>query len=148
MAYPAEKLLSVMKEQGLTLLEAAERFGVGTANVSRWKHNTDPSFVRNKPGTKIDRAALAQDLAGNPDDFFYEWAARFSVSLSGMGSAVKGLGFSRKKKPKADAEARAVFTLAIKDYEDEGRPLVDVDQSGFTHDSRRAPGYSTVGKRC
>jgi transposase len=104
MAYPAvfrKKLLSVMKEQGLTLPEAAERFGVGMASVSRWKKNADPIFTRNKPGTKIDRDALTKDLAEHPDDFLYERAARFSVSVSGMGAAVKRLGFSRKKKPKA-----------------------------------------------
>ncbi|POZ49842.1 IS630 transposase-related protein [Methylovulum psychrotolerans] len=102
MAYPAafrKKLLSVMKEQSLTIPEAAERFGVGMASVSRWKNNPDPDFSRNKPGTKIDRDALAKDLAGHPDDFLYERAARFSVSMSGMGAAVKRLGFSRKKKP-------------------------------------------------
>ena len=56
MAYPAifrKKLLSVMKEQGLTLPEAAERFGVSMASVSRWKKNADPIFTRNKLGTKI-----------------------------------------------------------------------------------------------
>jgi hypothetical protein len=42
-----------------------------------------------------------KDLAEHPDDFLYERAARFSVSVSGMGAAVKRLGFSRKKKPKA-----------------------------------------------
>jgi len=102
MAYPAvfrKKLLSVMKEQGLTIPEAAERFGVGMASVSRWKNNPDPDFSRDKPGTKIDRDALAQDLAEHPDDFLHERAARFSVSVSGMGAAVKRLGFSRKKKP-------------------------------------------------
>jgi len=104
MAYPAafrKKLLSVMKEQGLTIPEVAERFGVGTASVSRRKKNPSPTFTRDKPGTKIGRDALAKGLAGHPDGFLYERAARFSVSVSGMGAAVKRLGFSRKKKPKA-----------------------------------------------
>lgn len=104
MAYPGvfrKKLLSVMKEQGLTIPEAAERFGVGTASVSRWQKNPDPAFTRNKPASKIDKDALAKDLTEHPDDFLYERAARFSVSISGMCSAVKRLGFSRKKKSKA-----------------------------------------------
>jgi transcriptional regulator with XRE-family HTH domain len=104
MAYPAafrKKLLSVMKEQGLTIPGVAERFGVGAASVSRWKKNPNPTFTQDKPGTKIDRDALAKGLAGHPDGFLYERAARFSVSVSGMGAAVKRLGFSRKKKPKA-----------------------------------------------
>ena len=86
-----------MKEQGLAIPEAAERFGVGTASVSRWQKNPEPTFTRNRPGIKIDRDALTQDLAEHPDDFLYERAARFSVSESGMGAAVKRLGFSRKK---------------------------------------------------
>jgi transposase len=68
-AYPAvsrKKLLSVMKDQGLTLPEAAERFGVGTASISRWKKNPDPTFTRDKPDAKIDRDALAKDLADPP----------------------------------------------------------------------------------
>jgi hypothetical protein len=86
MAYPAvsrKKLLSVMKDQGPAVPEAAERFGVGTASISRWKKNPDPTFTRDKPGTKIDRDALANGLAEHPDDFLYERAARFSVGVSG-----------------------------------------------------------------
>jgi len=68
-----------------------------------------------------------------------------------MGAAVNRLGFSRKKSlrhPKADSPARAVFALKIKAYEDEGRPIVDIDESGFAHDSARSHGCSEMGKRC
>ncbi|MDD5275349.1 MAG: IS630 transposase-related protein [Methylovulum sp.] len=87
-----------MKEQGLTIPEAAERFGVGTASVSRWQKNPDSAFTRNRPASKIDKDALAKDLTKHPDGFLYERAARFSAGVSGMCSAVKRLGFSHKKK--------------------------------------------------
>jgi hypothetical protein len=86
-----------MSEKKLTLKEAAERFGVGSVSVSRWQKNLEPILTRNKPAIKIDRDALAKDLADYPDSYLYERAERFAVSVSGICSAMKRLGFSRKK---------------------------------------------------
>jgi hypothetical protein len=44
-------------------------------------------------------------------------------------------------------QARATFVLKIKAYEDEGKPIVYIDGSGFAHDSTRPHGYPAVGKR-
>ena len=52
MAYQSQfrkKLLSTMEKEGLTIVEAAKQFAVGTMSVSRWKHNSDPDFKRNRP---------------------------------------------------------------------------------------------------
>ena len=45
--------------------------------------------------------ALSKDLEENPDRFLHERAEKFSVSKSGMWSAVKRLGFTYKKKSSA-----------------------------------------------
>jgi len=50
--------------------------------------------------------------------------------------------------PKADAQKRAEFSLKIKAYEEEGKPIVYIDESGFAHGHTRSHGYSEVGKRC
>lgn len=104
MTYPAKfrkQALYLRKRDDLTLAQTAERFGVGIASVARWENNPEPAMTRNKPATKIDMEALAKDLEENPDSFLHERAAKFSVSKSGMGSAVKRLGLTRKKKSSA-----------------------------------------------
>ena len=101
MTYPAKfrkQVQSLRKRDNLTLAETAERFGVGVASVARWEKNPEPAKTRNKPATKIDMQALAKDLEENPDSFLHERAEKFSVSKSGIFSAVKRLGFTRKKK--------------------------------------------------
>ena len=102
MTYPAKfrkQALKIKETNDLTIAETAERFGVGVASISRWENNPEPALTRNKPAVKIDMDALAKDLEENPDSFLYERAAKFSVSTSGMWSAVHRLGFTRKKKP-------------------------------------------------
>jgi transposase len=101
MTYPAKfrkKLISVMEKKGLTIDEAAERFDVGSASVSRWKLNPEPTLSRNKAATKINMDALKTDVENYPDSFLSERAERFSVSISGIRYALKRLGFSYKKK--------------------------------------------------
>ena len=101
MTYPAkfrQQALHVKEKEDLTQVETAKRFGVGVASIARWKTKPEPAKTRNKPATKIDMDALAKDLEENPDSFLHERAEKFSVSKSGMWSAVKRLGFTRKKK--------------------------------------------------
>ncbi len=116
-----------MESKGLSLAESAERFGVGIASIMRWKKNPEPTLKRNKPATKIDMDGLAKDIEENPDSFLHERAAKFSDSPSGMGSAIKRLGCSRKKSlqhPKADQQTRAVFEEKIKTYKQQEKPMV------------------------
>mgnify|MGYP000134892872 CR=1 FL=1 len=102
MTYSAQfrkKLLGVMEKEKLTLEEAAKRFDVGSASISRWKLNPEPTNTRNRPAQKIDMDRLKKDVELNPDSFVYERAARFAMSESGIRYALKRLGISRKKKP-------------------------------------------------
>ena len=50
--------------------------------------------------------------------------------------------------PKAKEEARIDFQERIKGYENEGKTIVYLDESGFAQDRPRTHGYSTQGKRC
>ena len=115
MTYPAKfrkQAFHVKEKEDLTIVETVERFDVGVASIACWKNKPEPAKTRNKPATKIDMDALAKDLEENPDSFLHERAEKFSVSKSGMWSAVKRLGFTYKKSlqhPKANEQARLVF---------------------------------------
>ena len=72
MAYPEKfrrKLLAVMEKEELTIEEGAKRFDIGTASVSRWKLNPNPTFTRNRPAQKINMEALKKDVETNPDSY-------------------------------------------------------------------------------
>ena len=91
------KVLSVRKKEGLTIAEVAARFCVGVASVTRWIKNPEPKTTRNKPATRIDMAALAQDVLDYPDAYQYERAKRLGVSEKGIGHALRRMGLSYKK---------------------------------------------------
>jgi len=91
------KALSVREKEELTIAEVAARFGVGIASVVRWLKKVEPQRTRNKPATKIDMEALAQDVRDNPDAYQYERATRLGVSQKGIGHALRRLGVTYKK---------------------------------------------------
>ena len=100
MTYPLtfrQHVLRVKEQEDLTYAETAERFRIGIASLMRWAKRIEPCSERNRPTTKIDMAALARDVAQNPDAYQYERAQRFGVSKSGISSALKRLQISRKK---------------------------------------------------
>lgn len=93
------KVLDVRKREGLTIAQVATRFCVGVASVTRWIKTPHPQLTRNKPATKIDMNALAQDVIDYPDAYQYERAKRLGVSVQGINYALRRLGVSYKKKP-------------------------------------------------
>lgn len=100
MTYPLkfrQHILGIREKEKLTFVQTAARFGVGIASLMRWSKNIHPLTKRNKPATKIDMHALEKDLLDSPDDYQTERAQRFGVSQKGICSALKRLGFSRKK---------------------------------------------------
>ena len=52
------KVLEIKKQDQLSFMNVAKRFGVGVASVFRWSKEPTPKFSRNKPATKIDMEAL------------------------------------------------------------------------------------------
>lgn len=121
------------------------------ASVVRWIRKVEPPRTRNKPATKIDMEALAQDVREYPDAYQAERARRLGVSEKGVGHALRRLGVSYKKTlphPKANDDARRIFQEKIEAYEKEGRVIVYIDESGFAHDMPRTHGYAPKGQRC
>lgn len=100
------KVLSVRKEEGLTIAEVAERFGVGVATVVRWLQRLEPQRTRNKPATKIDRIALARDVREHPDAYQSERAKRLGVSEKGIGHALRRMNITYKKNTSASQGGR------------------------------------------
>lgn len=100
MAYSVDfrrKVLEIKEREGLSLEEAAVRFGVGQASVFRWTKRVEPCRKRNKPAIKIDMAALARDVEEQPDAYQHERAVRLGCSQRGISDALKRLRISRKK---------------------------------------------------
>ena len=77
--------------------QAAQRFGVGKQTIYNWTKRLMPHKTRNKPATKIDMQALAEDVKKHPDAYQFERAKRLHVSVRCVGYALKRLGVSYKK---------------------------------------------------
>ena len=50
--------------------------------------------------------------------------------------------------PKADAELRFLFLKQLHQFEDEDRPIIFLDESGFKSHDNRPHGYSYKGQKC
>jgi transposase len=92
-----EKVLTIKQQEGLTQAEAAVRFRVGVASITRWGKRLESKRTRTKPATKIDMKVLEEDVKTHPDAYQYERAARLGVSQRAIGNALKRLGVSYKK---------------------------------------------------
>jgi transposase len=140
MTYPSSfrcKVLSVRKKEGLTIAQAATRFCVGIASMTRRVKNPNPRQTRNKPATKIDMIALARDMQEFPDAYQAERPRRLGVSEKGIGHALRRMNISYKKilqHPKADEDKRHTFQETIKAYEAQNRVIVSIDEHSFAHD--------------
>ena len=109
MAYPLEfrrKVIETRAQEGLTIAEAAERFGVGMASLVRWLKTPEPRSGRGEPATEIDADALPHDLKLHPDAYYHERAARLGVSESGIAVALARLGATYGKSPDAPKGGR------------------------------------------
>lgn len=110
------KVLDIKEKEKLTTDETAKRFGIGTANFSRWDKNLEPKRTRNKPATKIDMEALKRDVELYPDAYHHERAGRFSVTEGGIRKALKRLGISYKKNAEtSQSQRRRTASLPGKD---------------------------------
>lgn len=100
------KVLEIKDRDGLSIEEAAVRFGVGQASIFRWTKRLEPCRTRNKPSVKIDRDRLVRDVEKYPDAYQYERAERFGCSQRGISDALKRFGMSRKKNVSASEGGR------------------------------------------
>jgi len=111
------KVLLVQIKEGLTNVEAARRFDIGTATIIRWKTRINPIYKRNKPASNIDMEALKEDVIKYPDSYQYERARRFNVSRTGILRALSRLGVTYKKNSEASkSERRREASLSGEDF--------------------------------
>ena len=112
-----QKVLTIKEQEGLTQTEAAVRFGVGMASITRWSKRLESKRTRTKPATKIDMKALEEDVKTHPDAYQYERAERMGVSPRAIGYALKRLGVSYKKNTVASESGRKrTVCLSGKDH--------------------------------
>ena len=101
-----QKVLAIKKQEGLTQAEAAIRFGIGIASITRWCKCLEAKQTRRKPATKLDMKALEEEVKTYPDAYQHERAARLGVSPRAIGYALKRLGVSYKKNTVAPESGR------------------------------------------
>jgi transposase len=107
-----KKVLTIRKQESLSMDKVAKRFGVGLASVLRWSKNLEAKSTRNKPATKIDMEALKHDVEKHPDAYQYERAERLGVSGGCVFHALKRLGVTYKKNsaaPKGNSRKTLCF---------------------------------------
>ncbi|WP_201528625.1 IS630 family transposase [Psychrobacter frigidicola] len=136
---------------GMTVRDAAQLYNISTSTIHSWTQTLVPKKNRNKAPTKIANEALLQDVKQYPDDYMYERAQRFGCSKSGIESALKRLGISKKKTlkhPKSCPVKRAEYLRRLNDYIAQGYPIVYMDESGFEAETIRPHGYAPIGEPC
>lgn len=94
-------VLKIRASEGLSFTKVAKRFGISKQTVYKWTKRLEPKKTRNKPATKIDMAALRQDIEKYPDAYQHERAERFGVTPMGIWHALKRLKVTYKKNPDA-----------------------------------------------
>ena len=52
------------------------------------------------------------------------------------------------KHPKANEPLRIEFQTKMEKYKSDGKSVVYIDESGFSHESTRSHGYAKIGQRC
>ena len=100
MTYPLKfrkKVFATKQKFDLTFEEFSKRFDVPIRTLFRWQLKMEPCTTRNKPSTKLDMEALANDVKLAPDDYQWERAKRLGVAERTIGYALKRLGISYKK---------------------------------------------------
>ena len=124
-----QQVLKIRREEGLSMADAAKRFGVGIASVMRWSNNIE-AIKKRKRSTKIDMEALKSDVEQYPDAYQFERAARLGVGEHCVWYALKLLNFTYKKNSATPQSGhRSVFCKEIKKHKDQRRSLVFINLS-------------------
>jgi len=104
MAYDKKYRTIVLRyiDEGHTLEEAQEIFGVGTTTIKRWrklrKETGDLKDRQRKEWhKKIDPVKLQAYYEQSPDSYLEEAAKKFGCSAPAIFKACKRLGITRKK---------------------------------------------------
>ena len=90
-------VLSIKKKEGLTFEQAAKRFAVGIASLTRWNRAITPKATRENRSCKVDLKALSKDVETYPDAYQHERALRFGVHPKSIWSGLRKLNITYKK---------------------------------------------------
>ena len=102
-----KRVMETKEKEGLTFAATSQRFRVNIRSLFRWNKRLEPKTTRNKPATKINMEALQKDVIKRPEDYQWERAQRFNVSVSCIKYALRRLGLSYKKNSKTSQGLRA-----------------------------------------
>ena len=92
-----QKVFELKEKKGLTFEETSEHFAISIRTLFRWQSKLEPCTTRNKPASKLDMDALANDVETFPDDYQWERGERLGVRQSTIHYALVRLGISYKK---------------------------------------------------
>lgn len=95
-----QRVFAYKEKHQLTFEQTSRHFEVDISTLFRWKNKLEPCLNRNKPATKLDMAALAEDVRLFPDDYQWERAVRFNVGQPAIHYALQRLKLSYKKNTK------------------------------------------------
>jgi transposase len=106
------KVLTIRKQENLSMAKVALRFGISTSAVMRWTKRLKAKTKRLKPATHIDMELLKTDVRAHPDAYVHERAKRLGASYTGTYHALKRLGVTYKKSAESSkSERRRTATL-------------------------------------
>ena len=90
------------KDEGHTFDQLREAFGIPNTTYYDWvkklKNGHYDVKIKRERNRKIDKEALKQAVADNPDAFLKEYAEQFDCTPTAVFYALKNLGITRKKR--------------------------------------------------
>jgi transposase len=105
MAYSIDfiKRAVAYKQEGHTLKQLQEAFGIPAETYYDWKNKLENGFefgvkAKNERNRKIDKEALKQAVADKPDAFLWEYAEQFNCSPVAIFNALEKLNITLKKR--------------------------------------------------
>ena len=74
-----QKVFSTKEKFHLTFARTSQRFDVPIRTLFRWQRKIALCMTRDKPATRLDKAALAKDIEISPDAYQWEKAKRLAL---------------------------------------------------------------------
>ena len=90
------------KDEGHTFDQLREAFGIPNVTYYDWEKKLKNGHydvkIKRERNRKIDKEALKQAVADNPDAFLKEYAEQFDCTPTAVFYALENLGITRKKR--------------------------------------------------
>ena len=104
MAYSIDFITQAVayKQEGHTFKQLKEAFGIPPETYYDWKEKLENKhydvIIKRERKRKIDKDALRQAVAENPDAFLWEYAEQFGCTPTAIFYALENLNITRKKR--------------------------------------------------